>query len=549
MRVVVLGAYGVFGSRLAELLIRDGHEVWLAGRSLEKAQAMAVRTGGKPLAVDRRGDLEPLFALQPEVVVDAAGPFHSYGEAPYRVARRCIEQGAAYLDLSDNVDFTAGIMALDDKAQERGRRVLSGASSVPGLSSAVAKELSCGFQDILLIDTIILPGNRAPRGASVIGSIVAQAGRPASVWRGGVWRDITGWSDRRRYRLGSGLTRDAYFLDVPDNRLFPEAFRARSVTFRAGMELRVLNIGLSALARWRRAWPFRPTPGRVRLLQWLANLLLPFGSDRGGMQVAVTGRSGEAVRRRVWTLIAEKGEGPFIPGIVVRALLRRRDRIPAGARPCLAEVTLAEIEQAMSDLAVSNEMSEGEHPTLFQAALGDRWLSLPAEVRALHSAQDVESFSGIAQVTRGSSPLARLAAWFFGFPPAGEDVPLAVTKTRIDDGEIWERSFAGRVFRSHCTPATEPYRYRERFWLFNYEQDLPVEQGSLHLPVRRGWFLGIPIPRFLLPRSDSREYAVDGQFHFDVALSAPLGGGLIVRYRGTLTPDGLSQEPPFKKAA
>ena len=33
MKIVVLGGYGVFGSGLAELLLRDGHTVWLAGRS------------------------------------------------------------------------------------------------------------------------------------------------------------------------------------------------------------------------------------------------------------------------------------------------------------------------------------------------------------------------------------------------------------------------------------------------------------------------------------------------------------------------------------
>lgn len=33
MKVVILGGYGVFGSRLANLLVRDGHQVWLAGRS------------------------------------------------------------------------------------------------------------------------------------------------------------------------------------------------------------------------------------------------------------------------------------------------------------------------------------------------------------------------------------------------------------------------------------------------------------------------------------------------------------------------------------
>ena len=69
------------------------------------------------------------------------------------------------------------------------------------------------------------------------------------------------------------------------------------------------------------------------------------------------------------------------------------------------------------------------------------------------------------------------------------------------------------------------------------EQELPVNAGAMHLPVRRGWFLGIPIPRPLLPQSDSKEFAVEERFCFDVSLGLPLGGGLIVRYSGWLSPE------------
>jgi hypothetical protein len=177
-------------------------------------------------------------------------------------------------------------------------------------------------------------------------------------------------------------------------------------------------------------------------------------------------------------------------------------------------------------------------PTLFQTALGDKWQELPACVRRLHSVQVAESFSGRAQVERGRGIVARLAAWLLGFPAAGDGVPLTVTKTRTGAGEIWERNFAGRRFRSVLTPSDRPQHYRERFGPFTYEQELPVEDGVLHFPVRRGWFLAIPIPSLLLPRSCSREFAADGAFQFDVGLYAPLTGGLIVRYRGRLAADG-----------
>jgi hypothetical protein len=171
-------------------------------------------------------------------------------------------------------------------------------------------------------------------------------------------------------------------------------------------------------------------------------------------------------------------------------------------------------------------------PTLFQNALGERWKELPASVQRLHSVHDIEVFTGKARVTRGVGLIERAAAFFFNFPRAGENVPVTITKTRTAFGEIWERDFGGRKFRSYLSASPRPYHYRERFFVFTYEQELPIENRSLFLPVRRGWLLGIPLPDFLLPKSRAREYDLNGTFHFDVGLYSPLTGQLIVRYEG-----------------
>lgn len=537
MRVVVLGGYGVFGSRLAELLVRDGHEVVITGRDEARLSQLANRLNCRHLALDHRNDPLALFAACPGVVVDAAGPFQSYGEDPYVIPRLCLEHGADYLDLSDDAGFTQGITGLDDRARRENRRLLSGASSVPGISSVIAADLCAGMDEVLLIDTAIVPGNRAPRGASVITSIVSQLGTTSRTYRGGIWRSQSCWTDPRRIALAPNLARTARFIEVPDIRLFPAFFGARSVVFRAGLELNMMNRAMSLLAAVRRRWKFPVTPRLAQMFRTVANLMLPLGTDRGGMRVVVVGRSNGTVIRREWRLIAEAGDGPYIPAVMARALIRKLRSVPAGSRSCLAEASREDVESAMSDLSVSIEMDEAPSPTLFQSALADRWEQLPREAQILHSVHDVESFSGMAQVTRGTSLLARLAALLFGFPQAADQVPLTVTKTRTQTGETWERNFGGRILRSHLTPAPALYRYRERFGLINYELDLPVEDGCMRLPVRRGWLLGIPLPRFLLPGSDSREYAEDGVFHFDVSLTAPLGGGLVVRYRGHLMPD------------
>ncbi|MHA3915288.1 saccharopine dehydrogenase NADP-binding domain-containing protein [Halovulum sp. GXIMD14793] len=172
MKVIILGGYGAFGALLSELLIKDGHQLWIAGRNQAAANALATRLGCRALEVDRKGDLSPLFASEPDVIVDAAGPFQSYDD-PYLLPKRCIAEGCSYLDLSDSTEFTQGITTLDTEARAAGVCILSGASSVPGLSSAVVASLTRGMSEIALIESAILPGNRAPRGRSVIASIVS----------------------------------------------------------------------------------------------------------------------------------------------------------------------------------------------------------------------------------------------------------------------------------------------------------------------------------------------------------------------------------------
>jgi hypothetical protein len=62
---------------------------------------------------------------------------------------------------------------------------------------------------------------------------------------------------------------------------------------------------------------------------------------------------------------------------------------------------------------------------------------------------------------------------------------------------------------------------------------LKSEGSRLRLVLRRWSVLGIPLPMWLCPHSDSYEASDDGRFRFHVEISHPLMG-LIVRYRGWL---------------
>ncbi|MFY8145021.1 MAG: saccharopine dehydrogenase NADP-binding domain-containing protein, partial [Rhodobacter sp.] len=155
MKVLVVGGYGVFGERLARLLLRDGHQVTVAGRDLAKAKALAAQLGCGAQRIDRKGDLGTL--ADHDVVIDAAGPFQMQGDDPWRLVRAAIRARVHYLDLSDSADFCTGISVMDREAKAAGVCVISGLSTVPALSSAAVHALAAG-QTPRVIDVAVLPG-------------------------------------------------------------------------------------------------------------------------------------------------------------------------------------------------------------------------------------------------------------------------------------------------------------------------------------------------------------------------------------------------------
>lgn len=161
-----------------------------------------------------------------------------------------------------------------------------------------------------------------------------------------------------------------------------------------------------------------------------------------------------------------------------------------------------------------------------------RWTrSSPAST---HLTAGISRWQGRASVTRGTSRFSRLLAALFRFPPATADTPVTVIKTATARGETWTRHFGARSFRSHLTAT--PQGMTERFGPFTFLLNLTVTDGALCYPVAGGRCGPIPLPRWLLPGSETREYAEEGRFHFDVRLLAPVTGALMVHYRGQLSP-------------
>ena len=556
-RVLLIGATGEFGSRLARHLARLPEiDLIVTSRRLARAQAaardVAATTGGarvSGLAFDRaQGVAATLLETRPWLVIDASGPFQG---ANFTTARAAIEAGAHWIDLADARDYILSFpAALDALARAKGVAAFTGASSTPALSDAAVRALTLGWQRIDTIDLAIFPAGKTRVGRAVLEAVLSYAGSPVTVWREGRFETVTGWGSLERRHLPHFGIRSLSPVETADADLLAAAFAVTSrVAFCAGLESRFERSGMLAIARLRR----RGWLGDVRkfapILEKGRSLTRLFASNDGGMAIDVRGLGahGKATVAR-WFLLAERGDGPYVPVMAALALTRKlllglETKGATIAGPCL---TLAEIEAEMAPLALTTSVSHitTEGPSQFEAACSSLdYRELPAALRAFHDVDAPPVWEGRATVESGQSPFARLIRRVFGFAHDGVGVPVVVSVERSGGVETWTRNFAGRRFTSHLTHEGGNM-VREQFWPFSILLGVHAAQGRIVMPVA-GWrFLGLPLPRALAPRSlTSESQDSEGRFCFDVRISAPLTG-LIVHYRGWLKPKPSGEKTP-----
>jgi hypothetical protein len=369
--VLIIGASGVFGSRLARLAAKEERvRLTLAGRHRPALGALSAELGGCAVKVLDRDRIAPADVQDYDLVIDCAGPFQG---SHSRVIEACIAARVDYVDLADGREFVCSIGRFDDAAKRADVAVISGASSIPALSHAVLDRLTEGWSSIEDIQIGIFPGNRAPRGRSVVEAILSYVGKPVRVFSSGEWRDIPGWTLQGRLDCGPAGKRWASVCDTPEQQLLVERYRpTRSAEFVAGLELPVLHLGLwllSFLVRWGWIDSLRPFSG---LMLWIAERLRPFGSDRGTMVVEASGLDGYGRPAAVkWMLDATTNLGPYVPVLGALALIRRVRggwRPEPGARPCSGILSLEDFERLLDEIGIRHSAVPPMQPPLRAAA-------------------------------------------------------------------------------------------------------------------------------------------------------------------------------------
>ncbi len=348
MKTLILGGYGNFGARIARALAGDAQlQLVIGGRTLSNAQALAAQLGhgAHGVAIDSQApDLaDQLRQHGIELVIHTAGPFQAQG---YGVALAAAQAGAHYIDLADGRRFVCDFAQATHAAfAAAGRSAITGASTVPALSSTVVEHLCGGWQRIDTLDLCIAPAQSAPRGQATMAAVLGYCGAPIAVWSGGQWQSQRGWATPQRVEFARLAPRLGALCDIPDLELFPARYAVtQRVMFRAAVEVALAQRAFAALA-WLRSAGLLPQPEKLAgFLNATAPALDFLGSALGGMVVRATGLNAQGQpAQRAWHIAADHDHGPEIPCMAAILLARRLaagKALPTGAQACMGLLRL-----------------------------------------------------------------------------------------------------------------------------------------------------------------------------------------------------------------
>jgi hypothetical protein len=360
-RVLIIGAYGFFGSRIAAALRRNQRiQLVLAGRNLEKATAMAYQLG---LTADHARQLDAADAqlavqlkkLRIDTVLHTAGPFQ---EQDYAVAQAAIRAGANYLDLADGRAFVGGITRLDAAARAANVRVVSGVSSLPALTCAVVDRYLDQFKQLEAVRVGITSGAVIP-GIATVRAVLGYCGQPFEALENGRWTTVHGWLDTRLHEFPKPVgPRLLGRCDVPDLELLPKRYPTlKAVSFHAGFASESCHRVVEWLARRVQAGKLASAAPFAQPIYTVGKWLQPLLSDRGGMFVRMEGSHVEngAPHALTWHLVARDNHGPNVPCAAAIALVGKiagGAPLPVGAMPCMALVDVDEMMDTLKGLSI-----------------------------------------------------------------------------------------------------------------------------------------------------------------------------------------------------
>ena len=332
-RVIVLGGLGLFGRTAVEQLRRLGVVAHSASRPGRRRESFA--TGGsndlvkQPVAKDSRPrshDLQ-IDANDPaslraglragDVVIDCAGPFHARCPALVEAA---MDVGFDVIDINDDLGYAERVLAMQDRINKAGVRVLSSASTASAVSAAIVRHSTMEPQRVT---AFLAPATRHTANAGSARSLIRSVGQPVRLWRNGQLQTLSGWSESRPFTMPAPLgpicgrlfeSADALYLP----RMWPTL---REVAMYVDPNTPGVRTLLRIAAR--SAFVRRVLKSQAKLATWIGWRL---GSPAGGVGYEIEATDGCIARYAIFA-----AENSFVAAVAPAILAARaivEDRFP-----------------------------------------------------------------------------------------------------------------------------------------------------------------------------------------------------------------------------
>ncbi|WP_326541687.1 DUF4166 domain-containing protein [Pseudorhodoferax sp.] len=168
---------------------------------------------------------------------------------------------------------------------------------------------------------------------------------------------------------------------------------------------------------------------------------------------------------------------------------------------------------------------------VFEQVMGAQFGRLPLAVQRFHRLRGRHVLQGQVRTGAPASASARWLGRLLGTPLHADDGPIRFELEAAPEQETWTRHFPGRTMRSILQPAGE--MLMERLGPARLGFRLEALDGMLAMQLTHMHFLGLPCPRWLLPRVIAQEHGDGDTLHFRICVALPWMG-LVAQYQGHL---------------
>lgn len=168
---------------------------------------------------------------------------------------------------------------------------------------------------------------------------------------------------------------------------------------------------------------------------------------------------------------------------------------------------------------------------MYERVMGADYDRLPLAVQRFHRLKGRTELHGWVEIHAPGSALARLVACCLGTPRSAGSGPLRFVLEAGPDMECWTRHFPAQTMTSRMRLLSG--QIEEQLGAAQLTFNLAAVDGTLKMELARMRFLGVPCPKWLMPRIVAEETGSEDQIHFRVVAALALVG-TVASYRGHL---------------